>query len=352
MDLPHTKFMRWLSAGALLLVVATSTGCSIRGLNGPCAMAQRALIYRPVSYPTGNWSPRCLNNEESWFCTEDGVRLHGWYMPHENPKAVVLFAHGRTGNIATRIQLWKQFCDNYPISLFAFDYRGFGRSEGTPSEEGIVKDVRAARYYLSKRTGVAEHDIVLMGQSLGGGVVVETAVRDGARGLILLSTFTSIPDVVEKHLPLCFVDAFVVDHFDSAMKIGQYHGPLLSIHGNADQIIPYEQGWELFKLARGPKQFVTIQNGRHRAIPGDGLAPSMNRFLDSLPPTSSEMPVEWSVGQSPRGMNHTATELTQTGVIKTMSAQDMANWRPKWSLYNDLDHIASHRDSSITTAFR
>lgn len=352
MDLTPINLMRWLRAGVLLLVVGTSTGCSIRGLNGPCSMIQRRMIYRPAAYPTGNWSPQSLNNEESWFCTEDGVRLHGWYMPHKNPKAVVLFAHGRSGNIATRIQLWKQFCDNYPISLFAFDYRGFGRSEGSPTEEGILKDVRAARYYLSKRTGVAEHDIVLMGQSLGGGVVVETAVRDGARGLVLLSTFTSIPDVVEKHLPICFVDAFVVDHFDSAMKIGQYRGPLLSLHGNADQIIPFEQGWKLFNLARGPKQFVTIQNGRHRAIPGEGLAPSMNRFLDSLPPTSSEMPVEWSVGQSPGEMPHSANTMMQTEVIKTMSAREMASWRPKWSLYKDLSHVATRRDSSTTTAIR
>src|SRR5439155_17149604 len=123
--------------------------------------------------------------EDAWFEADDGTRLHGWFAEAKNPRAVVLHTHGNAGNVTHRAPLLELFRERLRASILVFDYRGYGRSEGTPDEKGILADARAARRWLAKRAGVAESDVVLHGTSLGGGVAVDLAARDGARGLVL-----------------------------------------------------------------------------------------------------------------------------------------------------------------------
>jgi fermentation-respiration switch protein FrsA (DUF1100 family) len=139
----------------------------------------------PSRYPSGDWEPAEKFYEDCWFQSIDGVHLHGWYYRHDHPRAVLLMAHGNAGNLTHRAPRLKLWHDRYGLSAMIFDYRGFGRSEGIPSFDGILRDARAARHYLAAREGIADKDIVLLGESLGGAVAGDLAAEDGARGLVL-----------------------------------------------------------------------------------------------------------------------------------------------------------------------
>jgi len=240
-------------------------------------LMENSMIFFPARYPNGFWDPPGLEFEDAWFTTADGTKLHGWYVPHDSPRAVLLFAHGNAGNISHRYDLLQELHE-LGVATLAFDYRGYGRSSGEPSEQGVLADARAARKWLAERAGVKEQDIVLMGESLGGGVMVDLAAHDGARGLILENTFTSLPDVAAYHYPWLPVRMLMRTRLDSAAKIGQYHGPLLQLHGDADTIIPYQVGQQLFAAANEPKTFVTIRGGDHN----DQRTPEAIRAIDEF----------------------------------------------------------------------
>lgn len=240
------------------------------------------LLFFPAKYPEGNWQPEGLTFEEVWFNSADGTRLHGWYCPCDNPHAVVLHLHGNAGNITHRADLLRFYQQQLRVAAFIFDYRGYGQSEGTPTVEGILQDARAARKALSERAGVAESTIVLTGQSLGGAVAIELAARDGARGLVVESTFSSLRDVAAYHYPAL---AWLVpkEKLNSAARVAQYAGPLLLSHGDADQTIPYAQGEKLFQAAKGPKQFVRIARGDHNSPQSPEFSRQFESFLVRLP---------------------------------------------------------------------
>jgi fermentation-respiration switch protein FrsA (DUF1100 family) len=143
------------------------------------------LLFFPSKYPDGNWKPGGLKFEDAWFKSDDGTRLHGWYCPCDNPRAVLLHAHGNAGNLSHRADLMKYYQEKLRVTAFIFDYRGYGRSEGTPTAEGILQDARAARKFLARRAAVTESQIVISGQSLGGAVAIDLAAKDGACGLVI-----------------------------------------------------------------------------------------------------------------------------------------------------------------------
>jgi uncharacterized protein len=267
----------------MIAAAILSAGCVSPGLRSPLAAFEQAQIYHPVRYPEGNWQPQGLVFEDAWFTAADGTQLHGWFVPHENPRAVALFAHGNAGNLSHRADTLRILNERHGLAVLIFDYRGYGRSEGTPSEEGLLQDARAARAWLARRTGVAESDIVLMGRSLGGGVVVDLAARDGARGLVLASTFTSLPDVAGHLMPFVPARVLMKNRFDSLSKIVDYDGPLLQSHGDADRVIPYAQGRRLFEAAPGPKRFVTIPGGDHNDPQTEEYRQAFDEFIASLP---------------------------------------------------------------------
>lgn len=250
------------------------------------AIFEESLIFFPAPYDDGrDWQPVGLDFQDVYFEANDGTRLHGWYCPHESPRAVVLFAHGNAGNIAGRADVARTL-QRMQLSVFMFDYRGYGRSEGQPNEPGILDDARAARAKLAELAGVAESDIVLMGRSLGGGVMVDLAANDGARGLILESTFTSLPDVAAIHYSWLPVRLLMRTRLDSASKIGRYTGPLLQSHGDRDGTIPYKLGKQLFEAAGTPpeaKRFVTIEGGDHNDPQPNSYYAVLDEFIDSLP---------------------------------------------------------------------
>jgi fermentation-respiration switch protein FrsA (DUF1100 family) len=246
--------------------------------------AEESLIFFPDRQPLAGWE--LPNVERARFEAADGSKLHGWFFAHPEPRAVVLFACGNAGNISYRGERLADFCLRQRVALLAFDYRGYGLSVGQPNERGVLMDARAARKWLAERTAVAEKEIVLLGESLGGGVMVDLAAHDGARGLILERTFTSLPDVAAVHFPFIPVRLLMRNRLDSLSKIAKYHGPLLICHGDMDEIIPYEQGRRLFAAANEPKRFIDLPRVGHNDPLPAAWDTAVDQFLDGLPSPS------------------------------------------------------------------
>ena len=224
---------------------------------------ENSLIFIPMSYPGGEWRPAGRKFEDAWVQAADGTRLHGWYVPAKNPRAVVLFCHGNAGNITHRAPILDVLNRRVGVSTLIFDYRGYGRSEGKPNETGVLADARAARRWLANREKIAEADIVMMGESIGGAVAVDLAARDGARALVLESTFSNLPDVAAYHFPWLPVRWAMRTRLDSAAKIGDFHGPLLQSHGDIDTIVPLRFGQRLHEAANQPKKFLLYPGHDH-----------------------------------------------------------------------------------------
>jgi fermentation-respiration switch protein FrsA (DUF1100 family) len=248
----------------------------------PLGKLETSLIFVPTKYPEGNWAPPGLAFEDAYFQSADGVKLHGWYVPHEHPKAIILYCHGNAGNLSIWADVVRVLHDYAGSTVMIFDYRGFGKSEGKPSEAGVLADARAARAWLAKRANCSEQDIVVMGRSLGGAVAIDLASADGARGLILESTFTSMPEVGKTLFPLLPMKLLMRSRFKSIAKIGNYHGPLLYSHGTSDRLIPFEMGKKLFDAANEPKQFVTISGSDHNDPQTQEYYDALVAFLDRL----------------------------------------------------------------------
>jgi uncharacterized protein len=252
-------------------------------------LLEKSLIYFPVPYPQGYWNHEGLDVEDAWFQATDGTRLHGWYLPRQGReegglacRASLLFCHGNGGNITHRCDaLWK-LTRMAGVSVLIFDYRGYGRSEGTPSESGVVADARAARAWLAARDKIAESAVVLFGESLGGAVAVDLAAGDGARALVLEGAFSSLPDVAAYHYPFLPVRWAMRSRFDSLGKIGRYHGPLLVAHGDADTIVPIALGRRLFEAANQPKQFVLMPGHDHNDLLPVEFYAAVDRFIERL----------------------------------------------------------------------
>jgi uncharacterized protein len=246
------KLFRWLRPPAILYLLILLA----------LMIFEESLIFFPARYPKGNWAPRGIDFEDAWIDATDGVSIHGWYVEHPQPRAVILVAHGNAGNITSRNDLLRELYQ-LGASVLIFDYRGYGRSVGTPNEAGILADARGARSWLARRAGIPESQIVLFGASLGGGVQVDLAAEDGARGLILVKTFSSLPDVAALHYPFVPVRLLMRTRLDSESKIGRYRGPLLEMHGDRDTVVPFALGQRLFAAANEPKQFLVLEGGDH-----------------------------------------------------------------------------------------
>lgn len=244
-------------------------------------LLERSLIFLPMRYPHGRWEDQPAGVQEIEFTAEDGTRLHGWYAHHDDPSAVILYAHGNAGNITHRASLMRRLHDGLGCSVFLFDYRGYGKSEGRPSEAGILMDGRAARDRLSRLAGVPESDIVFMGRSLGTAVAIDLAAEGGARGLVLHSGFPSMPDVAAHHYPWLPVRWLMRTRLNARERIQDYRGPLFQVHGEADRIIPFALGRQLFEAAPSDrKRWLSLGGIDHNDLPPERFYDELREFLD------------------------------------------------------------------------
>lgn len=241
-----------------------------------------SIVYQPSKQADDAWQPPGLAYEDVAFNSADGTKLHGWYCPVDDAKTTVLFAHGNAGNLTDRWYLAKKLNDVCGVNVMLFDYRGYGKSEGSPSESGVLADARAARKWLAEREQISESEIVLYGRSLGGGVMVDLAAQDGAKALILESTFTSLPNVANGIFPYTRIGSLMRNQFKSIEKIEDYHGPIWIAHGDSDSMIPFEHGKALFEAANEPKQFYTLAGENHNWIPTKEYLTGLNNFLKKI----------------------------------------------------------------------
>ena len=234
------------------------------------AALENSLVFPASGADVGNWNP-AGDYEDVHLTSADGTRLHGWFLPHENARGHVLHLHGNGGNIAYRWIIYDRIHQTLGVSVFALDYRGYGKSEGSPNEAGVIADAEAARAWLAERTGIHPAEVILYGESLGGGVAVDLASRTvdgkpGAKALILKKTFASLPDVAARVLPFLPVRLIMRNRFDSVAKIGRFNGPVFHIHGDPDGIVPIQSGRKLFEAANEPKEFLRIPDLDHNEI--------------------------------------------------------------------------------------
>ena len=226
-----------------------------------------SLLYFPSSHVFGEPSDVGLSAEDVVFETEDGETLHAWWFrtPKETLGHVLLF-HGNAGNIGDRL-LHARLLTDAGLDVFSFDYRGYGRSTGSPDEAGTYRDARAARAALLEQEGVDAHRVFYLGESLGGGVAVALAREAPPRGLVLLSTFTSVRDMGRVHYPF-IPQAVVPDAYPSLERIQYLECPLLVMHGDRDHIVPVEQGKALFEAAPEPKTLRLFPGAGHNDLLG------------------------------------------------------------------------------------
>jgi fermentation-respiration switch protein FrsA (DUF1100 family) len=206
-----------------------------------------------------------LAYEDSYFTTEDGKKLHGWFFPGERGQPVILHFHGNAGNISHRLDFVPPLLRK-GLSVFLFDYRGFGKSEGRPSEKGLYTDGMAAYDCLVQRRGIVPGSIVLHGHSIGAAVAVEVALKRSVRVVILESAFTSTKDMA-RTMPLFFLlSPLVPANYNNLEKVPHLRVPKLVIHGEEDEIVPFLMGQKLFEVAAAPKFFYPVPNAGHNDV--------------------------------------------------------------------------------------
>jgi fermentation-respiration switch protein FrsA (DUF1100 family) len=268
----HSRSFAWRAARILILVVAGLAACIV--------MFENKFIYFPSKYPEGEWN---IGNvparegeivptvEDCWFAASDGIRLHGWLAEPCSKTAAALvpvpaepaflWFHGNAGNISDRYDMMRVLV-HIPARIFIIDYRGYGKSGGSPSESGLYRDAQAAWDYLVATRNIRPDRIIIFGESLGGAIAIELATHTAPAGLVAQSTFTSIADMAATMVPRPLA-LLLRTKMNSLDKIARVSCPKLFIHSPADEVVPYRLGRRLFEAASEPKQFHEVPEAGH-----------------------------------------------------------------------------------------
>ncbi len=223
---------------------------------------EEAFIFFPSATIEARPDELGLDYEEVRFEADDGARLHGWFVPGAagGPGVTIVWFHGNAGNISHRLERLAELRRRFGVAVFLFDYRGYGLSSGSPSEQGFYRDGRAAVHEARSRR--PDDALVLLGVSLGGAVATQIALDDAPEALVLESAFLSAPAMARTLYPFLFFDPPLRNRFDTRAKLPDVGARILMFHGAKDETVPLKQGQELFELAPEPKRFLAIE-GAH-----------------------------------------------------------------------------------------
>ena len=246
----------------------------------------RMMIYFPQRGLEATPDSVGLNYEDVYLTASDGTRIHGWHIPGRS-NVTLLWFHGNAGNISHRRDNILMLHQSLGVGVFVIDYRGYGLSEGRPSEKGIYMDAEAAFDYLVSDLGLdAERNVVLFGRSLGAGVAAEMGTRHRVRGVILESGFTSIremADISGSVLPIPLVLTLFEARYDSISKIGRVESPVMILHGDRDKTVPYWMAEKLYAAANEPKTLYPIRGAGHNDtvyVGGEAYFEALKEFID------------------------------------------------------------------------
>jgi hypothetical protein len=250
---------------------------------------RHSRLFDPYPEPEISWNPADYGIpanavEEHWIPTPDGETLHAWYCRAPKPVASALFCHGNRGNITISAHIIPHLL-NAGLSVLFFDYRGYGRSSGSPTYAGVIADgVTAARFHDTLRP--KDLPSILYGYSLGGAIGAQVLRRHAFDALILQSTFTSLPRLTRFLHPRAPLHLFAHKLFDTLRVVRNLDVPLLVLHGTDDELIPCWMAHEIYATCRAPKRIHTIEGGMHRDLfikDPDALVWQLTQFLAEVP---------------------------------------------------------------------
>ena len=227
-------------------------------------MSEKGIVFFPerfIEATPKNYGFR--DYEDVFFPAEDGTRLHGWFVPGPDERAVLLWFHGNAGNISHRLDNLKRLHDSLHIPIFIFDYREYGQSEGEISKAGTFSDAYGALQYLNEVKGFPASSVLLFGRSLGTALAVDIASKKDCLGVILEAAFTSTDDMMQMYAPFIPPQPASARKYDSLSLIGRIRSPVLFIHGQFDMTIPVSMGQTLYETAQSTKLFYEIPGAGH-----------------------------------------------------------------------------------------
>jgi fermentation-respiration switch protein FrsA (DUF1100 family) len=262
-----------------LLSIALLTALAYATFAGLIYLMQGRLLYFP-NVPSRELSATPadvgLDYEAVTLQTDDGVRLSAWFIPHAAARAALLLFHGNAGNLSHRLESIRLF-HALRLTVFIIDYRGYGQSEGSPTEEGTYRDAAAAWRYLIGERRIHSSGIVIFGRSLGAAIAAELASHTRPAALIIESAFTSVPNMAARRYPWLPVRWLSRYRYDTQRHLETVACPVLVIHSSEDELIPYVEGEQLFAHAREPKQFLQLRGGH-----ANGFLVSRETYLRGL----------------------------------------------------------------------
>ena len=258
-------------------------GAAVLGVLAVAMSWENSLLYFPSRELASSPQAHGLRADELTLATDDGERLSGWWI-HGEGKRAVLFFQGNAGNAADRLERARILNDRFGLDVFLVDYRGYGRSTGSPSEEGLSRDARAI-YQAARARGFAPDRIVLFGESLGSAVAIELAAEAPVGAVVLETPFLSLRDMAREHYP--WVPALLIrSRFDNAARVPSIAAPKLFLVAERDEIVPPEQGRRLYELASAPKALFVIPGAHHNdtyAAGGEAYWKTLGDFLAARP---------------------------------------------------------------------
>lgn len=217
-----------------------------------------------------------LGYEDVEFSTQDGIKLHGWFIANEAARGTLLFFHGNAGNISHRLESISIFHE-LGLSVFIIDYRGYGQSEGKVSERGTYRDAEAAWEYLTQTRNISADKVIIFGRSLGASIAAWLASKHTPAALILESGFSSVPSMAKRIYPFLPVHWLASFKYDTALYVTKISCPVLVAHSKNDEIIPFAEGLEVFEAAPEAKQFLEMRGGHN-----DGFLVSRSTYVTGL----------------------------------------------------------------------
>ena len=229
-------------------------------------MLDQLFVYHPVPWSEQNWAKKSgLPLEDVWFQATDGTRLFGWFVQASSHAQVLLWCHGNAGNITHRLGNLAQLVQ-LGLSVFLFDYRGYGRSEGRPSEVGLYQDAVAAHVHLTSARTYAPKRVVVFGRSLGATIAGHLVSQRPAAGVILESSFASVEHMARTHYFGLPAHRLIQARFDLASSLKNVRIPILVIHGDRDRIVPIQLGKRVYEAANSPKDFYLVSGAGHNDV--------------------------------------------------------------------------------------
>jgi fermentation-respiration switch protein FrsA (DUF1100 family) len=242
-------------------------------------LLENRLVFHPTRADT-NWGPPpTADTRDVWLTCADGTRLHAWWAPRAGSDRTLLYCHGNGGNLSGRAGSVRKLMDALDTSVLIFDYPGYGKSDGTPTERGCYEAADAAYDWLVNEQKADPARLFIHGDSLGGGVAVNLAGRKEHGGLILVRTFTLLPEVGARIYPWLPVRWVMRSRFDSLGTIGGCRRPTFIAHGTADTLIPFALGRELFDAANEPKCFCPLEGLDHNDVLPDAMYARLHEFM-------------------------------------------------------------------------